>query len=139
MFSGMSQCSIFYRPTTAKELFNLRHSQARNIVERQFGVAKREFAMMREPNEFPIHYQAPIQIALCTLHNFNTIHGGQENVNIGSGSGAEMQGAGGDIEDVGAGGISAAETERACAWRDAIAEAMWASYVAERAARGQPI
>ena len=35
-----------YRPRNYKELYNLRHASARNVVERIFGVLKRRFRLM---------------------------------------------------------------------------------------------
>ena len=42
----------------------------RNVIERLFGVLKREFKMAREPNEYPIHIQCLIHLSLTLLHNF---------------------------------------------------------------------
>ena len=58
------------RPQNYKELYNLRHSQARNIVERIFGVAKKRFAILRESNEYPILTQAKIVSACGVTHYF---------------------------------------------------------------------
>jgi len=58
------------RPQNYKELYNLRHSQARNIVERIFGVAKKHFSILWETNEYPILTQAKIVSACGVTHNF---------------------------------------------------------------------
>jgi len=58
------------RPQNYKELYNLRHSQAHNIVERIFGVAKKHFSILRETNEYPILTQAKIVSACGVTHNF---------------------------------------------------------------------
>jgi len=57
-------------PQNPKELFNLRHSQARNVVERIFGVVKRRFRMLRDPPAYDMDIQALIPPALAALHNF---------------------------------------------------------------------
>jgi len=57
-------------PQNPKELFNLRHSQARNVVERIFGVLKRRFRMLHSPPEYNMDIQALIPPALAALHNF---------------------------------------------------------------------
>ncbi|KAJ8490164.1 hypothetical protein ONZ45_g13315 [Pleurotus djamor] len=62
------------RPQTKEELFNLRHAQLRNVIERIFGVLKREFRMAREPNEYSIDIQVKIPVALTLLHNFLRIN-----------------------------------------------------------------
>jgi len=58
------------RPQNYKEPYNLRHSQAWNIVERIFGVAKKCFAILQEANEYPMLTQAKIISACGVTHNF---------------------------------------------------------------------
>jgi len=58
------------RPQNYKELYNLRHSQAKNMVERIFGVAKKCFAILWETNEYPMPTQAKIVSACGVMHNF---------------------------------------------------------------------
>ncbi|OLL25540.1 putative nuclease HARBI1 [Neolecta irregularis DAH-3] len=62
------------RPNTKEELFNLRHSQLRNAVERIFGILKKRFSILKIQMEYPFHVQAQIVQALAALHNFITIH-----------------------------------------------------------------
>jgi hypothetical protein len=54
----------------AKELFNLRHAQARNVIERIFGVLKQRFRILLLPPHYPLDFQACIPAALCALQNF---------------------------------------------------------------------
>ena len=56
------------RPQNQQELFNLRHSQLRNAVERGFGVLKRRFRILREPSEFSLTRHQMIIYACCVLH-----------------------------------------------------------------------
>jgi len=56
------------RPQYHKELYNLRHSQAQNVVERIFGVAKKH--ILWETNEYPMPTQAKIVSACGVMHNF---------------------------------------------------------------------
>jgi hypothetical protein len=45
---------IPFRPQDHEELFNLRHSQLRNIIERAFGATKKKFKMFRQPSNFSV-------------------------------------------------------------------------------------
>ncbi|KAF7351974.1 putative nuclease HARBI1-like protein [Mycena venus] len=62
------------RPQNREELFNLRHAQARNIVERILGVAKRRFGVFSRAPEYPIEMQSMLIPAIGALHNFLRIH-----------------------------------------------------------------
>lgn len=59
-------------PQNYKELFNLRHSSLRNVVERTFGVLKKRFPIIGSGTEpyyaFPV--MTDIVIACCILHNY---------------------------------------------------------------------
>lgn len=57
-------------PETAKELFNLRHSSLRNIIERTFGLLKKRFAYLRTTPFYSVDTQVDIILACCILHNF---------------------------------------------------------------------
>ena len=57
-------------PETAKELYNLRHSSARNVVERSFGLLKKRWSILRTPSFFNIKTHVRIINACCVLHNF---------------------------------------------------------------------
>ncbi|KAL8463414.1 hypothetical protein ACS0TY_034174 [Phlomoides rotata] len=58
-------------PTTPQELFNLRHSQLRNVVERCFGVLKMRFPVLRYGMScYSIKTQVDMVIACCVIHNF---------------------------------------------------------------------
>lgn len=58
------------RPRNYKELFNLRHSSARNVIERAFGLLKKRWSILRTSSFFNIKTQIRIINACCTLHNF---------------------------------------------------------------------
>jgi DDE superfamily endonuclease len=64
------------RPETPEELFNLRHAQLRNVVERTFGVLKKRFRIL---NSIPVGYSLRTQVrivyALTALHNFYNLNG----------------------------------------------------------------
>ncbi|KAE8958687.1 hypothetical protein PR002_g30789, partial [Phytophthora rubi] len=58
------------RPQNAKELFNLKHAKARNVVERLIGVLKRRFRALRHVNECELVVVKATIFACCCLHNF---------------------------------------------------------------------
>jgi len=58
------------RPANKEELFNLRHSSARNVIERIFGVLKRRFRILLLAPEYSLEIQARIPAALAAIHNF---------------------------------------------------------------------
>ncbi|XP_075519249.1 uncharacterized protein LOC142553124 [Primulina tabacum] len=57
-------------PQNYKELFNWRHSQARNVIERAFGLLKKRWAILRSPSFYPLKTQNRIVMACILLHNF---------------------------------------------------------------------
>ena len=65
---------MIFRPVDKKELFNLRHASARNVIERIFGVMKRHFRILLISSEYKIEIQARIPTALCALHNYIRAH-----------------------------------------------------------------
>ena len=65
------------QPQTRDELFNLRHAQLRNVVERLFGIVKKRWGILAQgPNQsFTIRQKARFVIALAAVHNFANQHG----------------------------------------------------------------
>jgi hypothetical protein len=58
-------------PENMKELFNLRHSSLRTVVERAFGVLKWRFQSLRLARKgFSIRTQVKIVYACVALHNW---------------------------------------------------------------------
>jgi DDE superfamily endonuclease len=121
------------RPQNASELFNLRHAQLRNVVERIFGVLKNRFKILNLPRAFKMEAQIRVVAVLCLLHNILIKIGEITEEEIGNDEG-EI--AGGDEEDLsentqtdrGGYRIGRGERTRAGARRDAIAKAMWEDY-----------
>ncbi|KAH9181253.1 hypothetical protein AeNC1_016772 [Aphanomyces euteiches] len=58
------------RPQNAKELFNIRHAQLRNVIERAFGVLKKRFLVLRTAQEYALETHVKLVHALCRIHNF---------------------------------------------------------------------
>jgi hypothetical protein len=63
-----------HSPQNREELFNLRHAQARNIIERIFGVIKKRWRILIMPPSYDMKVQARIPAALAALHNFILEH-----------------------------------------------------------------
>lgn len=107
-------------------MFNLRHAQARNVVERIFGVFKKRFQIFSKPTEWPTTTQAKLVHALAVIHNIIRVHDSGDMMNIGKNYLAPE----GESVDSGtlAGELSAADKASAETMRDNIATAMWQSY-----------
>ncbi|XP_058734266.1 uncharacterized protein LOC131605995 [Vicia villosa] len=68
----LKEFSITNPPRTPQELFNLRHSSLRNVVERAFGVVKKRFRIISSGAEatYGVDTQNYIILACCILHNY---------------------------------------------------------------------
>lgn len=137
--------ALFSRPQNYQELFNLRHSSARNTVERIFGIFKREFGLFKTAPEYPIDMQAMFVPALSAIHNFNRVHDRSTNHIFDENISTGFQGATSNTQteprivteqELGF-NITAEERQRANERRDRIAKAMWADYQAELRQRGE--
>lgn len=64
------------KPQNHKELFNLRHAQLRNHIERIIGIWKMRFPILKVASHFPKEKQIDISVACAVLHNFIRIHNG---------------------------------------------------------------
>ncbi|KAF7358246.1 putative transposase [Mycena venus] len=62
------------RPSNYKELYNLRHASARNVIECIFGVIKHRWTILTHPPHYDMKVQAQIPSALVALHNFILEH-----------------------------------------------------------------
>ena len=83
------------KPQNAKELFNLRHSSLRNVIERIFGVLKRQWQILGGKGcEYSINTQVDLFCALVGLYNFGKQYGEdlfeEEAINI-EGGGEEVE------------------------------------------------
>ena len=57
------------QPANAHEYFNMKHSAARNVIERCFGLLKLRWAILRSPSFYPVRTHNRVIIACCLLHN----------------------------------------------------------------------
>ncbi|KAF4146427.1 DDE superfamily endonuclease [Phytophthora infestans] len=58
------------RPRNPKELFNLRHAKARNVIERTIGVLKRRFKVLRPCMDYEMKTIKSVIYACVLTHNF---------------------------------------------------------------------
>jgi hypothetical protein len=130
-FPEISHYNVLPSPRNPKELFNLRHTSARNTIKQIFGILKRRFRILQLPPEYSMSIQALIPPALAALHNFireydpdeiQTYDNNNEPVEF------ELQmgpsGSVGELE----GQVMREEPVRANGRRDEIADAMWDQY-----------
>nr|CAD1840522.1 unnamed protein product [Ananas comosus var. bracteatus] len=59
-----------------RDLYNHRHAQLRNVVEKAFGILKRRLKVLRQATPFPYKVQCHIALACCVIHNFIKRHQG---------------------------------------------------------------
>jgi hypothetical protein len=84
------------RPQNKEELFNLRHSSLRNVIERIFGVLKKRFPILTSMPPYSIEMQRDIIYCCFFLHNFIRAHQhycdsfDSENINCFADSDVEM-------------------------------------------------
>ncbi|XP_061365685.1 protein ALP1-like [Gastrolobium bilobum] len=57
------------QPTTPQEFFNMKHSGARNVLERCFEMLKGRWAIVRSKSFYPVKTHCRIITACCLLHN----------------------------------------------------------------------
>nr|CAD1829361.1 unnamed protein product [Ananas comosus var. bracteatus] len=61
-----------------RDLYNHRHAQLRNVVEKAFGILKKRFKVLRQATPFPYKVQCRIALACCVIHNFIKRHQGSD-------------------------------------------------------------
>ena len=116
------------KPQNSKELFNLRHSSLRNVVERIFGVLKRKYRILQTPSEYSMDTQTRIILACTGLHNFvRSIEGQNADTELDQESPEEITNKG--PEPVVAYPRKEVITSKVMdKFRDELAERMWADY-----------
>jgi hypothetical protein len=109
------------RPTTYKELFNLRHSSLRNVIERRFGVIKRRFPILKFGCEYSLSTQIKLFPALGLLNNYMDAFGEDDTTeeDVESEQGTEH-----DAETI----AQSEDGKEGIALRDRIAREMWVDY-----------
>ncbi|KAH0693392.1 hypothetical protein KY285_020489 [Solanum tuberosum] len=120
-------------PQNACELYNLRHSKLRNVVERTFAVLKKRFPILTTPPPYFIKKQGWIVLSCCILHNFIRKWNWQdsyfeehmeEEIEDSHGLNDIDSDSDSDEEDIGRGPTDA-DKQYMCNLRDEIAQQMW--------------
>ncbi|XP_074366991.1 uncharacterized protein LOC141707626 isoform X1 [Apium graveolens] len=120
-------------PTNHKELFNLRHSSARNTIERAFGLLKKRWAILRDASFYPKKIQIRIINACFILHNFLREEKMEERNFMQEVERDLLRMEGIDVEDEEDDYISTARsTNEWNEFRDDLAKKMFEDYVARR-------
>lgn len=65
-----SEWKLGYTSSYKEELFNMKHSMTRNLIERTFELLKMRLPILRSQSFYPINIQNHIIIVCCLLHNF---------------------------------------------------------------------
>ncbi|CAA7262418.1 unnamed protein product [Cyclocybe aegerita] len=113
-------------PANKEELYNLRHAQARNVVEHIFGVLKKCWDILNRPPQYDLSIQAKIPAGLGSVHNFIMDHDETDLEHyLDQEPTPENNTSTGALGD---GSISCVERARATALRDEIATQMWNDY-----------
>lgn len=113
------------RPQNAAESFNMRHTRARNVIERAFAVLKMRWGILRNASFYPTKVQIRMIMACFLLHNYirsvmvvDPIEALIDGV-LDQGGGDEDNGVAEFVDGI----------EPTAAWnqrRDELAQAMWA-------------
>lgn len=117
-------------PENAKELFNLRHSSLRNVVERIFGVSKRRFPVLCRMSPYSFEFQCDIVQCCFLLHNFVHLNQSYEDQFYDDDGNLEELVVDDDEQPL---EIPELNYNALKNWRNNIADAMWAHYQHVRA------
>jgi len=118
-------------PVNPKELFNLRHSSLRNVIERGYGVLKKRFPVLRNMQSYDFRTQRDIVVCCFIVQNFIRTHKLQDDefdILTEEELGRENNNDEGICEEP---VRNQARSKALNKWRDDIAEAMWRDYEAE--------
>ncbi|KAF4137923.1 DDE superfamily endonuclease [Phytophthora infestans] len=118
------------RPQNYKELYNLRHPQACNVIERAFGVLKRRFPILKQAPEYSVDTQAKIVRVCCVLHNFIRLQEDLPDDPEGELEEEDSDDERPDTYNHESSTCTNGNYRRACNLRDLLAKNMWDSYVA---------
>jgi hypothetical protein len=123
------QASAGLRPSTRKELYNLRHATLRNIVERLFGCFKRKFSILKSAPEIELSKQIRLVYALCVLWNFLRKHETLESLLEEKDNAKDTSEGPDDTNDPSAIYSASQEDARQKRRRDQLAKRLWTQYI----------
>lgn len=136
-------------PQNHEELFNLRHAQARNVIERIFDACKRQFPILGQSCKYDLRTQNQIWIAFTAIftfyqiHDHDSVYNNSATATLDNDNDNKLEvGEQGDIDQEGQNNVEMllggqiGDEERAEERRDRIAMAMWESYQVELERRG---
>lgn len=124
------------RPANPKELFNLQHASACNVIEHTFGVFKAHYKILDAGPSYPFKVQAQLVAGLSVVHNFIGIHDPSDTHNVQKSLDKDQLCCGRNypepvlLERM-APGITRAEKAQADAFWDQLVEQMWMDYQRE--------
>lgn len=108
-----------------RDLYNHRHAQLRNVVEKTFGILKKRFKILNNATPFPYKVQCLIAMACCVIHNFIRRHHGDDRYFTGELDPSSPEDEEEDPGDFGLGGTS--ESHRGDDIRTGITDQLWNS------------
>ncbi|KAI7952036.1 hypothetical protein MJO28_007720 [Puccinia striiformis f. sp. tritici] len=118
------------KPQKYKELFNLQHASAWNVIEQIFGVIKRRFEVIDSGCYYDISIQVKVIIVMAFIHNFirvtdptDIISSDQESILPDACQPATIE-----YRELHHQGIDCRDSTRATKLRDEIAKKMWSDY-----------
>jgi hypothetical protein len=112
-------------PLNHRELFNLRHSSLRNVVERAFGIIKKRFPILKFMHSFSFPFQRDLVKCCFLLHNYIQMTQAYDDDFARNEVGEEDEQEEDPLEVVAGGGMNVNALN---AWRDGIAQQMWEAY-----------
>lgn len=113
--------------TSPRDLFNHRHAQLRNVVERTFGVWKKRFKVLNGLPSYREKMQCYIVMACAVLHNFIIRHGGMQDRLMDTAR-SEENDASEDAEDATADEVCSEGTSDGDHLRNGITAQLWAAH-----------
>ena len=118
-------------PQNKEELYNLRHSSLRNVVERIFGVVKKRFPILVNMHSFDFPFQVHLVMACFMIHNFIRKEQGYEDQwHAWSVEEEEEVDPTHENANVEVDGNDEQQQNDLKAWRNGIAQSMWDDYQA---------
>ncbi|KAJ4791508.1 nuclease [Rhynchospora pubera] len=121
------------RYENGQELFNHRHAQLRNVVEKTFGILKGRFRLLKDMHQYKYDFQTDIVLACCVIHNFLIRHPNSHGDNLPEEAYSD-ESDGSDTDDPSTSGVGSmaagsrrTDAQRGSEMRDKIRDLLWNS------------